>query len=108
MLTVFIIPFGFVYNTQLMAFPNLSWDMVWPVALLISLQWTTSVLCYGHFLSDLGIYERAYLGITTLAGFIALINHGMTANVVNLALLGIAVGWTFATRGRGLSPRAAE
>ncbi len=106
MLTTFIIPFGFVYHPQLMSFPHLTWDVVPPVLLLLVLQWTTSIWCYGYFLRDLNFYERGLFGAVTLVGLVVLINTGAAEIVVFLVSLAAAVVWMFLTKGRmvGVSP----
>jgi TRAP-type uncharacterized transport system fused permease subunit len=99
-LTTFIIPFGFVYHPALMSFPNLTWAVLPPVVLLLLLQLTSSVLCYGYFLRDLNAYERAAFGAVTLAGFIALVHTGpgeLAAFVVGLTAV---AAWVFLTRAK--------
>ena len=102
MLATFIIPFGFVYNPQLMSFPHLSWDVVPPVILLLILQVTSSLLCYGYFLRDLNGYERGMFGVVTVAGMVLLINGGVAPLAVFLALLAASAGWVFLTRTRAV------
>lgn len=93
--TTFIIPFAFVFHPELLSFPNLTWSVVPPVALLLVLQWTVSVAAYGHFCRDLGAVERAAFALVSLAGFLAIVTAGGTAKVVFLALLGLTVGWVW-------------
>lgn len=92
-LTTFIIPFGFVYHPALMSFPNLTWDVVPPVVILLLLQWTVSVACYGHFLRDLNAVERWGFAVVTLAGFTALVSDGITPMLGFAATLVLVVGW---------------
>ena len=73
MLTTFIIPFAFCYHPQLLKFPNIGWDVLPPIALIIVLQITTSVACYGYFLGRLTWIERCMFALLTVAGLILLI-----------------------------------
>jgi TRAP-type uncharacterized transport system fused permease subunit len=93
--TTFIIPFAFVFHPELLSFPNLTWSVIPPVALLLVLQWTVSVAAYGHFRRDLGAMERAAFTLVSLAGFLAIVTAGTTAKMVFLALLGLTVGWVW-------------
>jgi TRAP-type uncharacterized transport system fused permease subunit len=70
--TTFIIPFAFVFNPELMAFPNFSWKMAWAVAEVLIVQWTSSVFLYGHFVRRLGFLERCGFGIAVLLGYTAI------------------------------------
>jgi TRAP-type uncharacterized transport system fused permease subunit len=93
--TTFIIPFAFVFHPELLSFPNLTWSVIPPVALLLVLQWTVSVAAYGHFRRDLGAVERAAFTLVSLAGFLAIVTAGGTAKVVFLGLLGLTIGWVW-------------
>jgi TRAP transporter 4TM/12TM fusion protein len=73
MLTTFIIPFAFSYHPQLLKFPNIGWDVLPPVALIIVLQITTSIACYGYFFGQLTWIDRCMFALLTVAGFILLI-----------------------------------
>ena len=73
MLTTFIIPFAFSYHPQLLKFPNIGWDVLPPVALIIVLQITTSVACYGYFFGRLTWIDRCMFALLTVAGLILLI-----------------------------------
>ena len=73
MLTTFIIPFAFCYHPQLLKFPNIGWDVLPPVALIIVLQITTSIACYGYFFGQLTWIDRCMFALLTVAGFILLI-----------------------------------
>ena len=73
MLTTFIIPFAFCYHPQLLKFPNIGWDVLPPVALIIVLQITTSITCYGYFFGQLTWIDRCMFALLTVAGLILLI-----------------------------------
>ncbi len=98
MLTTFIIPYGFVYHPELLSFPNLTWAVAPPVMLILLLQWTSSVVCYGHFLRDLNWYERwGFLAITAF-GFSYLINERPFELITTVALTILICGWVVASR----------
>ena len=69
--TTFIIPFAFVFNPELMAFPDFSLKMAWAVAEVLVVQWASAVLLYGFFVRPLGTLERA--------GFLAAVGFGYAA-----------------------------
>ena len=85
MLTTFIIPFAFCYHPQLLKFPNIGWDVLPPIALILVLQITTSVACYGYFLIRLTWIDRYMFALFTIAGLFLLINWSQ------IELLGVAV-----------------
>jgi TRAP transporter 4TM/12TM fusion protein len=70
--TTFIIPFAFVFNPELMAFPNFSLKMAWAVAEVLIVQWTSSVFLYGYFTRSLGPFEKAGFLVTVLLGYAAI------------------------------------
>lgn len=70
--TTFIIPFAFVFNPELMAFPNISWKMLWAVAEVLVVQWTSSVFLYGYFRRNLTAVERFASFIVVLLGYTAI------------------------------------
>ena len=85
MLTTFIIPFAFCYHPQLLKFPNIGWEVLPPIALILVLQITTSVACYGYFLIRLTWIDRYMFALFTIAGLFLLINWSQ------IELLGVAV-----------------
>ncbi len=100
MLTTFIIPFGFVYHPELLSFPNVSWAAAPPIVLILLLQWTSSVACYGYFIRDLTWNERwSFLAVTAI-GFSYLINQTNMELIGLIVLLLLVVGWVFYTRKR--------
>ncbi len=100
MLTTFIIPYGFIYHPELLSFPNVTLDVIPPVLLILCLQWTSSVVCYGYFFRDLTWTERwGYLAVTAI-GFSYLINERLFELIAFLILLILMVGWTLSTRKR--------
>ena len=98
MLTTFIIPFGFVYHPELLSFPEVSWSVLPPVVLILLLQWTSSVVCYGYFIRDLKWSERWGFLVVTAFGFSYLINERTIELIGLLISLAIAAGWVFAKR----------
>ncbi len=58
---------------QLLKFPNIGWDVLPPVALIIVLQITTSIACYGYFFGQLTWIDRCMFALLTVAGLFLLI-----------------------------------
>ncbi len=102
MLTTFIIPYGFVYHPELLSFPNLTWAVAPPVLLILLLQWSSSVVCYGYFMRDLSWTERwAFLAITAV-GFSYLVNERPIELIALVALLVAVVLWIYVSRNRSM------
>jgi TRAP-type uncharacterized transport system fused permease subunit len=70
--TTFIIPFAFVFNPEIMAFPNISWKMIWAVAEVLIVQSTSSICLYGYFRRELTTIERYGFGLAVLLGYTAI------------------------------------
>ena len=100
MLTTFIIPYGFIYHPQLLSFPNVTWDVIPPVLLILCLQWTSSVVCYGYFVRDISWTERWGFLAVTAVGFSYLINERFFELIAFVILLAVMVGWVLTTRSR--------
>ena len=100
MLTTFIIPYGFIYHPELLSFPNIGWNVVPPVILILLLQWTSSVVCYGYFLRDLNWPERWGYLVVTAIGFSYLVNGRTIELVATAATFAIAVAWIIMTRNK--------
>ncbi len=73
--TTFIVPFAFVYNPEIMGFPNLTWA-VWPITgEVLLLQWTISVAAYGYLRRNLAAGERWGFVLVSVAGFAAVVSE---------------------------------
>jgi TRAP transporter 4TM/12TM fusion protein len=70
--TTFIIPFAFVFNPEIMAFPNISWKMTWAVAEVLIVQGTSSIFLYGYFTRRLTKIERYGFLLAVLLGYAAI------------------------------------
>lgn len=70
--TTFIIPFAFVFNPELMQFPNISWKMVGAVAEVLVVQWTSSMFLYGYFRRGFGVIERFLSFAIVMLGYTAI------------------------------------
>ena len=106
--TTFVIPFGFVYHPELLSFPNVTWSVIPPLVLVLSIQWTTSVCCYGYFLRDLYAYERGMFGIVTIGGLVVVVNEGTAQLLVFIGLLVASAAWVYRTRNSRAPSRAVE
>ncbi len=92
-LLTFIIPFAFVYNPSLMAFPHLTWDVVPPLASLLVLQATTAFACYGFCFRRLGALQRIAFAVVSAVGFAGLVDKGITVNIVFGLLVAVMLVW---------------
>lgn len=72
-LTMFILPFLFVYNPELLAFPKLSWQLGAVFVLVALVQWCISCAQFGYMFRRLAMAERAVLFLIGAAGFVSLL-----------------------------------
>lgn len=72
-LAMFILPFLFVYNPELLAFPKLSWDLGAVVVLVVLVQWCICCCQFGYMFRRLALVERAVLLLIGAAGFVSLL-----------------------------------
>ena len=72
-LGMFILPFLFVYNPELLAFPNLSWDLAAVTALVVLVQWCICCCQFGYMFRRLALAERVILFVVGAAGFVSLL-----------------------------------
>jgi TRAP-type uncharacterized transport system fused permease subunit len=70
--TTFIIPFAFVFNPELMAFPHVSLKMLGAFAEVLVVQWTSSVFLYGYFTRKLTRMENYGFLVAVLLGYTAI------------------------------------
>jgi TRAP transporter 4TM/12TM fusion protein len=73
-LGMFILPFLFVYNPELLAFPNITWDLAAVTVLVVLVQWCICCCQFGYMFRRLGVAERVVLFVIGAAGFITLLN----------------------------------
>jgi len=91
--TTFIIPFAFVFNPELMAFPNFSLKMAWAVAEVLVVQWTSSVCLYGHFTRMLTLPEKAGFLVAVLLGYTAIMRTETIYNYLAYGLTAALMAW---------------
>ena len=72
-LSMFILPFLFVYNPELLAFPKLSWQLAAVFVFVALVQWTISSAQFGYMFRRLGVTERVVLFLVGVAGFASLL-----------------------------------
>lgn len=96
--TTFIIPFAFVFNPELMAFPNLSLKMGWAVAEVLVVQWTTSVFLYGYFTRRLSRFENAGFLAAVLLGYTAIMRPETMYTYLACATAAAMVAWVMLRR----------
>ena len=98
--TTFIIPFAFIFNPELMAFPNLSWKMLWAVVEVLIIQLTSSIFLYGYFRRSLNLFERLASLIVVLLGYTAMVRPEPVYTYLALGTTAALLGWVW------LSPEA--
>lgn len=85
-MTTFIIPFAFVFSPELMAFPNLTWKVLPPLAEVLAIQLTVSVASYGYLFRNLNGVERGLMALAALCGFLGMTNQGSVFFVMQGAM----------------------
>jgi TRAP transporter 4TM/12TM fusion protein len=100
----FFVPFAFIYHPALLAFPQVSWALLWAVLGVILVQWNASVALYGFLRRPLAWAERGAFGLAGGLGVVYLVHpHG---RYLALALLASGLVLGRALRGRPV-PEAA-
>ena len=94
--TTFIIPFAFVFNPELMAFPNVSWRMLWAVVEVLVVQWTSSMFLYGYFRRSLTAVERFACFIVVMLGYTAIMRPEALYTYLALGLTAALMAWVWA------------
>jgi TRAP transporter 4TM/12TM fusion protein len=95
--TTFIIPFAFVFNPQLMAFPNFSWAMGWAVIEVLLVQLTSSILLYGYFRRTLNAAERIASFFVVMLGYTAIMRPEAVYTWLALGTTAALLAWAWAT-----------
>jgi TRAP-type uncharacterized transport system fused permease subunit len=91
--TTFIIPFAFVFNPELMAFPKLSLAMGWAVAEVLVVQLASSVFLYGYFARRLGRVERGGFLAAVLLGYAAIMRPEAVYTYLAYGLTAALMAW---------------
>ncbi|RLA47639.1 MAG: hypothetical protein DRR42_17435 [Gammaproteobacteria bacterium] len=98
--TTFIVPFAFVYSPELMAFPDLNWDMLFAVIEVLSVQLAVSACAYGYVMRSLAAWERAAFGVAALSGFIAITHEPLYWSQLAYGILAGLILWVIISRRR--------
>jgi len=104
--TTFIIPFAFVFNPELMAFPHFSLAMGWAVLEVLLVQWTSSIFLYGHFLRRLNLYEKVGFLAAVLLGYAALMKTDPLYTYLALGVAAAMMAWVAVSPASRLKPAA--
>src|SRR5688572_1955841 len=104
--TTFIIPFAFVFNPELLAFPNFSVKMAWAVAEVVIVQWTSSVFLYRHFMRPLGRLETTGFLVAVFLGYAAIMRPEVAFTYLAYGLTALLMAW--AVLRPAASPAAAK
>lgn len=91
--TTFIIPFAFVFNPELMAFPHFSLQMGWAVLEVLIVQWTSSIFLYSYFLRRLNLYENVGFLVAVLLGYAALMRPEPLYTYLALGATAAMMAW---------------
>ncbi len=75
-LSMFILPFLFVYNPELLAFPNVSWQLIAVTVLVVLVQWCICCCQFGYMFRRLSVAERVILLLVGIGGFVSLMFPG--------------------------------
>jgi TRAP transporter 4TM/12TM fusion protein len=94
--TTFIIPFAFVFNPELMAFPNFSWKMLGAVVEVLIVQWTSSIFLYGYFRRSLTAVERFASFVVVMLGYTAIMRPEAVYTYLALGLTAALMAWVWA------------
>jgi TRAP transporter 4TM/12TM fusion protein len=98
--TTFIIPFAFVFNPELMAFPHISWKMIWAVMEVLIVQWTSSIYLYGYFRRTLTTIERYGFLLIVFLGYTAIMKPEVIYTYLTLGLTIGLMAWVWANPAR--------
>ena len=94
--TTFIIPFAFVFNPEIMAFPNVSWKMLWAVVEVLIVQWTSSIFLYGYFRRSFGPIERFVSFAIVMLGYTAIMRPEPVFTYLALGCTAAFMAWIWA------------
>jgi TRAP transporter 4TM/12TM fusion protein len=97
-LPTFIIPFVFVYNPELLAFPQLTANGTAIFLLTILIQYTMAIALYGFIFRKINWLERLVFAAVCLGGLYFVFTHDPFVLAVT-AVIGIGlIVWIFMTR----------
>ncbi len=109
-LAMFILPFLFVYNPELLAFPKVSWQLGAVLVLVVLVQWCISCSQFGYMFRRLGVGERVALFLVGTAGFISLLfaDWPMRGAAGAAAVLAAVYAYSSGITAQSAQQRAAE
>lgn len=97
----FVIPFAFVYDPALLAFPHVSASVLLPVGVVLLIQWAFTVALYGFFVGPVGPLERvAFLAAGAIGTVYVVRREVVYLEAFAAAALAVLV-WTALARARG-------
>ena len=105
--TTFIIPFAFVFNPELMAFPNFSWKMLWAVIEVLIVQGTSSIFLYGYFRRSLNLVERFASFVVVMLGYTAMVRAEPVYTYLALGSTVALLAWVWLSPAAGPRQSAA-
>lgn len=96
----FLIPYAFIYNSDLLVFPRVTLAGIWAFALVLSCMFFLGICLFGFFIRRLSPVERLCALVVSLLGMWHLINHSLVFLVLYLALGAVLLAWICLTRGK--------
>lgn len=101
-LPVYFVPFALIYQPELLAFPNLTFSVLIPLAIIIAIQVAWCAMFYGYFIGDINILGRALFGLILFVGCMYIVSSKIILIYIMVALfLGIIL-WRIVKRYKGV------
>jgi len=97
-MTTFIIPFAFVFSPELTSFPNLTWQVLPPLAEVLIIQLTVAIASYGYLFRNLNALERWAMAAAALFGFLGMTEQGNAFFVTQAAVFVPLAFYVYLTR----------
>jgi TRAP transporter 4TM/12TM fusion protein len=93
--TTFIIPFAFVFNPDLLSFPDLNIDVIIPIVEVLFMQTLVAFATYGYCFKWLSKVERWAFSVWSVFGFWALTSNdrSVTFDVILLSSALLMIYW---------------
>lgn len=101
-LPTFVIPFAFVYDPALLAFPHVSASVLLPIGVILLIQGAFAAALYGFFVGPLGSMKRVAFTVVGAVGTVYLVRRELVYLEAFVAASLAVVIWTALVR----TPRA--
>ncbi|GJL81299.1 MAG: C4-dicarboxylate ABC transporter [marine bacterium B5-7] len=93
--TTFIIPYAFIFNKELLSFPNVDMHVIMPIIEVLVTQTAVSIAAYGYCFKRLNYWERGVFWIVTVIGYWTLTTYGrpVILDLILVSSLVVAFVW---------------